>query len=318
MSLNRVNAIHRRIRPGTARITLIALLATICALGADSPAPADAQRHLLTGRYTEAAALARQALSERPEGEEWPLILIEALMTTGRYNEAHTVLTNTIAAEGRTVRLRWAAREVLAMNGDPARAAAMVRDITELVAAQPWTYRDARDLVVFGRAALLAGADPKRVLERIFDTLKRAVPPQREAFLAAGELALDKHDYALAARTFREGLEKLTDDPDLHFGLARAYAPSQPALAQTAVEAALNINTNHVPTLLLLADHAIDAEDHAAAEIWLDRVEAVNPWHPEAWAYRAVLARLANEPAREDAARQAATRFWPANPWCRI
>lgn len=316
MSMNRINTILRRIRPGTAlaRITLIALLAAISASGADSPAPADAQRHLLTGRWTEAAALARHALSERAQGEEWHLILIEALMTTGRYAEAHAVLTNAIAAETRSVRLRWAAREVLAMNGDPARAAAMVREITELVSAQPWAYRDARDLVVFGRAALLAGADPKRVLERIFDTLKRAVPPQRDAFRAAGELALDKHDYALAARTFREGLEKLTDDPDLHYGLARAYAPSQPALAQAAIEAALNTNTNHVPTLLLLADHSIDAEDHAAAEMWLARVEAVNPWHPEAWAYRAVLARLANEPAREDAARQAATRFWPANP----
>ena len=71
-------------------------------------------------------------------------------------------------------------------------------------------------------------------------------------------------------------------------------------------------NTNHVASLLLLADHLIDAEDYAEAEKLLDRVEAVNPWHPEAWAYRAVLAHLRNQPrGREQTARQTALKFWP-------
>ncbi len=137
--------------------------------------------------------------------------------------------------------------------------------------------------------------------------------------MAAGELALEKHDYALAARTFQEGLKTFPDDPDLHFGLARAYAPSEPALAQASLEAALKVNTNHVPSLLLLADAPSTPRITPAAEMWLDRVEAVNPWHPEAWAYRAVLARLRNEPAREQAAREMApSSSGPPTRACRI
>lgn len=291
-----------------------ALVAGVSGFGGEGTSLGEARRNLLTGRYVEAVALARQALAEPAQGEDWPLVLIEGLMTTGRYAEARAVVTNALAKDGRALRLRWAACDVFAMNGEPVQAAVMVREITELVSAQPWAYRDARDLVVFGRAALRAGADPKRVLQRILDALRKAGAAEREALLAAGELGLEKHDYAFAARTFQEGLETFPDDPDVQYGLARAYAPSKPALAQASIEAALKVNTNHVPTLLLLADNAIDAEDQTAAETWLDRVEAVNPRHPEAWAYRAVLARLRNDPAREQAAREAATQFWPTNP----
>jgi len=125
---------------------------------------------------------------------------------------------------------------------------------------------------------------------------------------------LEKHDFALAAKTFQEGLKKLPDDPDLHYGLARAYAPSEPALMIASLEAALQRNTNHIPSLLLLADHRIDAEDYAEADKLLDRVNAVNPWQPEAWAYRAVLAHLRNQPDAEQTARQTALKFWPTNP----
>jgi tetratricopeptide (TPR) repeat protein len=125
---------------------------------------------------------------------------------------------------------------------------------------------------------------------------------------------LDKHDFALAAQTFQEGLKKHPADPDLHLGLARAYKPSDRTLMLASAETALKLNTNHVPSLLLLGDHWIDAEDYAAADKLLARVLAVNPWHPEAWAYRALLARLRNKPAEEQAARESALRFWKTNP----
>ena len=51
----------------------------------------------------------------------------------------------------------------------------------------------------------------------------------RELYLAGGQLALDKHDFALAAKKFQEGLKQLPNDPDLQCGLAQAYAPSAPA-----------------------------------------------------------------------------------------
>ncbi|MCX6902076.1 MAG: peptidase MA family metallohydrolase, partial [Verrucomicrobia bacterium] len=104
------------------------------------------------------------------------------------------------------------------------------------------------------------------------------------------------------------------NDPDLHQGLARAYAPSEPALMLASLEAALKLNSNHVASLLLLADHRIDAEDYAEADKLLQRACTVNPRHPEAWAYRAVTAHLQNDPAREAAARQTALKSWTNNP----
>ena len=91
----------------------------------------------------------------------------------------------------------------------------------------------------------------------------------------------------------------MPDDPDLQCGLARAYAPSAPALMIEALEAALARNSNHVGSLLLLVDRQIDAEEYGEATRLLDRIATVNPWDPEAWAYRAVLAHLENKAEQE-------------------
>jgi len=280
----------------------------------DGPTLVDGRRDLLAGRYHEVVAQARDVLAEHAHHPDWTLMLIEGLLATGQYPEALAVTREALAAERRNLPLRWAAREVFLRNGQPEQGAQMVKEITELFAARPLAFRDPEELVAFGRAALVAGADPRRVMERIFDALRQGGAVLREAFVAAGELALEKHDFALAAKTFQDGLKKFPDDPDLHYGLARAYASSEATLAQAALEAALKANTAHLPSLLLLADSAIDAEDDAGAETWLDRAAAVNPWHPDVWSYRAVLARLRHEPEREKAALAAATKFWPADP----
>ena len=140
-----------------------------------------------------------------------------------------------------------------------------MEEINELGGSNKWMYRDPPDLVALGRAALWLGAEPKLVLENFFDQAKKTDPNLREAYLASGDLALDKEDYGLAVKIFSEALKKFSDDPDIHFGLARAYAPSARPLMLKSIAAALTFNTNHVPSLLLLADHAIDAEEYAAA-----------------------------------------------------
>jgi Tfp pilus assembly protein PilF len=284
---------------------------TLAAAGAEVE---EAQRDLLFGNYSNCLRRVEKALVERPYSEELHLLKIQALWTLGRYGEARTALTNALAKESRSIRLRWLGRNVYLSAGEPASAIRMFKEVIELVSARPWSYRAPVELVVFGQAALLGGADPKQVLDRAFGQAKKGDPPVREAYLATGELALEKHDFALAATQFQEGLKRLPEDPDLHFGLAQAYEPSEPALMLAALEAALKLNSNHLGCLLKLADHSIDAEDYAAAGQFLDRVQAVNPWHPEAWAYRAVLAHLRNQPDREQSARATALRFWAANP----
>lgn len=273
-----------------------------------------ARRQLLSGQYAACLSAAESALRPGSDNEEWPLLQVQALLAVGRYPDAYAAMTNSLARQPRSIRLRWLAREVLRSNGQPEAASRMAIEINELVARTPWIYRDPVNLVVYGQAALERGVDPKLVLEKVFATAQKADPNLREVHLASGALALAKHDFALAAKTFQAGLKKLPDDPDLHYGLAQAFEPSDRGLMLEALEAALQQNTNHVPSLLLLADHRIDAEDNAAAAKLIERASAVNPWHPEVWAYRALLADLEHAPAKRQAARETALRFWKTNP----
>ena len=296
------------------RIWAAVLLVALSAYSLTAADLKEAQRQFFAGDYANCIASAEQAVKSQQDDEDWQLLLSQALMATGQYPQALTAITNALQHNSWGLRLRWQAREVFHSNGQTDSAAEMVDNITRKVASQPRAFRDAANLVVFGQAALLRGADPKRVLDTLFDAAKKAEPALRDSYLAAGSLALDKHDFALAAKNFEAGLKQLPEDPDLHCGLAKAYAPSDTSLAVSSLEAALERNSNHLGSLLLLVDHSIDSEDYAQADTLLARIQAFNPSVPDAWAYRAVIAHLRNQPKRESEARETALKFWPSNP----
>ncbi|HWW02378.1 MAG TPA: tetratricopeptide repeat protein [Candidatus Acidoferrum sp.] len=297
------------------RVRLLTGLLVLCGiLQARGAEFKEAQQRFLAGDYARAVTLAQKTLADRPDDEDWQLLLSDALLATGRYPEAQTAITNALARNRWSVRLCWQAREVFLGNGQTEAAKELPDRIIGMVSRNPRDFNDAASLVVFGRAVLQTGADPKRVLDNVFDAARKADPKLRDVYLASGGLALDKHDFALAAKKFEEGLKQLPDDPDLNCGLSQAYAPSDTALMLASLETALKHNSNHVACLLLLVDHAIDAEDYEESSNLLNRVEAVNPWQPDAWAYRAVLAKLQNQPEAEQTARQKALKFWPDNP----
>lgn len=269
----------------------------------------------LKGDYAECARQAERALRELSSDEAWHLLHVEALLATGQYPAARAAIEEALQRVWGSVRLRLLAHEVFRANGDLDRARQLLDEINTLAVTRGrWAYQSAPDLVALGRAALLLGAEPRRVLERFFDAARRADPDCREAYLASGQLALDKDDAALAAQTFQEALKKFPSDPDLHWGLAQAYQASDRKAMLQALNRALDQNPNHVPSLLLLADHAIDAEEYAVADKTLSRALQVNPWRPEAWAYRAVLAHLRNDTNAEAQARANGLKFWPTNP----
>jgi tetratricopeptide (TPR) repeat protein len=275
----------------------------------------EARRLFMAGQYNECADQAAKAVTARPEDESWQLLQSQALLATGKYREARGAITNALARDPKSLALRWQAREVFQSNGDTEAANQMVEEILQRGTGRAWMYRDdAASLVAIGRALLSRGIDPKSVLDAVFANARKVDPKLRELYLASGQLALDKHDFALAAKKFEEGLKQLPDDPDLHCGLAEAYAPSAPAAMLGALESALEKNSNHVGCLLLMVDHSIDAEDYGEAEDQLKRIDVINPWQPEASAYRAVLAHLKNQASAEVAARANALKYWPDNP----
>ncbi|OHB61540.1 MAG: hypothetical protein A2167_02860 [Planctomycetes bacterium RBG_13_46_10] len=158
------------------------------------------------------------------------------------------------------------------------------------------------------------GGEPRIVLEQFFNRAMYNDLDCSEAYLAAGKLALDKQDYELAAGQYRKAIERFGDDPDMHYGLARAFYYSDRIAMIKSLDAALHINPNHVPALLLLAEHQIDCEDYTAAAKSLDRAIDVNPNNPQAWAYRCVLAHVNNDIKDIAQNRSYALRSWSSNP----
>ncbi len=279
--------------------------------GADVDA---AQQAFTQGNYSNCIQLCERAIADQEYGEEWRLLLIQSMMTLGQYTNALSALTANLERYSSSLRLRLLGREVYFFNDQKDKADALLQEINSLVRNRTGAYRSAQDLVTVGRAALLMGIDPREVLDQLFDRAKKADPACRDVYLARGEVALEKGDYALASKAYSEGLKKFPDDPDFHYGLARAYEINNRRLMLESLDTALSHNTNHVPSYLLLADHLVDGEEYSEADKMLDRALAINPWQPEAWAYRAVLAHLRSEPERETKCRETALRFWKSNP----
>ncbi|MBL9190545.1 MAG: tetratricopeptide repeat protein [Opitutaceae bacterium] len=303
------------LRRSSSRLIVLLAVLSVSVAALRSADVAEAQRALLAGNHAAVIKLAQGEIGDGPGQSEWSMVLVRALLEVGRHGEADTVMKAALLRDTRSIRLRWLARDVAYANGRPEEAARYVKDIIAAVRDSGWQYRAPADFLVFGRAALLVpGYDPKDVLEKVFATVQKADPKLRDVYLARGELALQKHDFALAAKAFEEGLKQLPDDPDLLSGRGRAYAGGDRSVAIASLQAALKVNERHVPTLLQFVSHHIDSESYDEAGKVLDQILAVNPVQPDAWAYRAVIAHLKNDAEGETFARERALSSWPRNP----
>ncbi len=282
-----------------------------------------AQNLFQKGEYNACIKEAQQAVDSSSTGwdEQWPLLLARAQMTTGKYPDAQATIVRALRNFPSSIQLRLEAYYVYNANGHTDRArgaleqiAAMLQQLNSGGGARLRSMLDPPNMVALGQAQLLMNQDPKIVLNIFFDQVKNAAPDTREAWLATGELALQKHDYQLAATNFSAALQHFPDDPDAEFGLARAYAPSDVERMGINLQAVLDQNPNYVPAMRLLVDHLVDAEQYADAGRMLDDIFKVNPWDPEAWAYRAIIANLQNNTNAESSARDNALKFWTTNP----
>lgn len=313
----RVSSVRRWLRP--AHIGLLAFAAALCTAGhADSRG--DAADWLRHGEYERVMLAARVAQASTPEeSEAWAGLEARALLELGRYADAEQRLAEAMTLIPFSLRLRLlqgeAARHAGKTDDEPLSVREISRAMNFAAASRGTDYvRSAEFQAVLGEASLLIGLDPRLALENFLKPAQRSRPASRDAFWVAGRLALDKRDHALAARTFRDGLEISPDDPDLLWGLAASFRTGDRKQLVEHAERALAINPRHVRSLVLLAEHLIDAERREDAAAHLDRALAVNPRAPEAHALRAVLAHLVRDPVAAAAHRAAALASWRTNP----
>ena len=274
----------------------------------------EARAAFARGDYTNTIAHATNSIAKNPWQEDSRVLHIRALMAQGKFAEARTVTTNALAKLASSVRVRWTAHDVYQFNNDPKGATNALADINRLAGIRGWAYQNAPDLVVLGRTALDLGADPKLVLDKLYNPAREHDPNFAGTAQAIGDLALSKSDYELAGRTFQLALKRHPKNAELHFGAARAFAPSDGKTMAQHLEATLSANPNHDGARLLMADRLIDREAYEDAETQLTKVLAVNPHHPEAWAYRSIIAHLKADRAAEKAARTKALAHWKTNP----
>jgi tetratricopeptide (TPR) repeat protein len=296
------------------RYWLASVLLLLVAAAGRSADLVETTRLLRSGEYAACVESAAAAIEENPYNENFRVLKLRAEMELGRYADALATLDAALKQFPQSLQLRWLGISVCRYNQQAEWAAKLDAEIAELLRRAPWQYSDVVNQVVVGRYLLSQGTDPKKVLDGVYSEIKRRQPGFVEVHLATGDLALEKYDYKLAGEAFQQAVKLDGESADAHYGVARAFAPSDTEKADAAIQAALAKNSNHVPSLLLIADGKINAEEYEEAEQVLARVAEVNPHQPRALAYRAVIAHLRNQPESERLHRTAALKHWPGNP----
>jgi tetratricopeptide (TPR) repeat protein len=305
--------------PGLGRRRWPALLISVCSwlvlISAGAAAEIeDAERLFKSGRYSDCAKLAASEIEDGSWDEDWPYLRASAELAEGKYAKALETIEQALQQHDSSVRMWLLAREVFLFNGDEARADSVLEELDRFVMAGPGRIDGRNDRVAVGRFLLQRGADPRQVLELVYDPLRKEAPGFADVYFATAELALEKYDFALAAETLRTAPRNAASDPQYHYLLARAFEPDDPQRMDAALTAALAINPRHIDSLLLRVDRLIDAEQYAQAQDHLKKTLSVNSNHPIAWAYKAVLAHLASDAAAEQEARDQALARWKTNP----
>jgi predicted Zn-dependent protease len=279
---------------------------------ADELSDAFGQYH--AGNYDECRAAAAREIGEGEWREEWRILKINAELATGEFEAALQTFQEALPRYSSSIMLRFAGRRVMLMNDRPQDAAMLLNEIDAMARQTPWRYSDPSGLIILGRTLLLRDEDPRQVLEAFFDRAKKMRPDFAEAYVASAELALNKHDYALAAESLEQALKLTPENPDIYCQLARSYEPTDSDKASECLKKALEINPNHAESLLLQVDQLIDAEKYEEATAGIDQILNVNLREPRAWAYLAVVAHLNADEQGERLWRSAALSPWKTNP----
>jgi tetratricopeptide (TPR) repeat protein len=267
-----------------------------------------------SGNYEKCLELSTQGIEKYPYQEIWRHQKLDSELTLGRYADALNTVEQALEDFPTSIRLRMVAHRIFLHNNELDRAKQCLDEIEQLISSRQRRYRSAADMVAIGQYYLLRGADAREVLELCFDRAKDADASYLKTYLAIGELGLAKHDYELAADAYQAAARIEPKSPDVHFGRARAYAPSEPEIAQAALNRALDINPRHVKSLLFAADQMVDMEKYDEATELLGKALEVNSLHPLACAYLAVIEHLQGNSAGEQKWRDQALSTWPANP----
>ncbi|WP_345683892.1 tetratricopeptide repeat protein [Novipirellula caenicola] len=273
-----------------------------------------AQNQFRTGKYKAAEAVAFAAVESGIWNERWPRLLIQCQLEQGKYAEALQTYDTAIRRYPTSMTLRLLGLEAIRFNNLSERSEEERKRFFQLLQSSPLRFASRDSLIAAGRYFVDEGEDARQVLEMFYDRVRDSNPDFLEAYIATAELALEKGDYKVAAETLAEA-ERIDDtDPRTSYLKARAFESSDAKVTAAALQQALELNPNHIPSLLMLAELALDRELYDDAKSSIAQVLKINPSEPDAWALQSVIAHLEGDPKREQEMRRKALSTWHENP----
>ncbi len=279
-----------------------------------TPNLTDAQKFFDSGEFAACRDMAAEAIKQGTYNRKWWPLKIRAEMASGEYLAAWETFLDGRSKDEYDIGILWAGRDVCRYVGSIQEVRELEQAFDAAVENAAWRYTDSHELSLRALREFEKGNDAKKVLEEHLDRATRQSSRSVEAWTVIGNLGLTKHDYALAADGFRKAIEARPENPDAHFGLAKALSSSNSELAQASLEKALELNPAHIDSLLHMAENQVDAEAYDQARETLDQVLEVNPEHPLAWAYLAVIAHVEADSDQEEFYRRLALGWWKNNP----
>ena len=127
-----------------------------------------------------------------------------------------------------------------------------------------------------------------------------ANPRNAEAFVAWGDLLLEKYNQPEAIASYQDALKIDAKLPEAHLGLSQAFALSDPEKSRPELEAAIASNPNSPAAALMKANQNIDSEQYDKAEASIAEALAVNPNSTEAFSLLATINYLRGNKAEFD------------------
>src|SRR4030095_307319 len=131
------------------------------------------QQMVIHGEYEKVIETAKAALKSKPDDAAWSLLLGQALMETGRYSEARDTFSAGVSQTPLDLSLRLAAYEAARAIGKAEVAQMELSQMDQLGGSLSRSLTRPAERIALGRVALLAGGDPKRVLDVFFDPARK-------------------------------------------------------------------------------------------------------------------------------------------------
>ncbi|MHC4252760.1 MAG: tetratricopeptide repeat protein, partial [Planctomycetota bacterium] len=273
-----------------------------------------ARLYVETGRLHEAADLAVKLFEAFPKHAPTAVLVGEIALARGELKEAEDLFVKALELEPESRRARVFLKRIYDLTGRD-KDAEKIEDYfwdlnnAKLVLAEK---PDPRDYAYVAAAVKDFDASAKKVAFRHFMRAYKGAPAFYDAYLGAGELALEVYDWRRARREFKALLEKNARHPLAHLGLARVHiAASNNKEAEKEAKLALDVAPELAGAHLVLAQlHMVDDRmEEARKEI--DAALKTNPADPEAIALDASWHLASGDGRRFEAVAKKAFALYP-------